>query len=224
MSADTGSPDARKAVDRTRVAARLATGVLVFLTLAALTVTILIAVVAGQPPDGFREPVFGDQRPVPYPPRSWAETQGAVERATVAALGVGVLATASVGLRRYAVDGTLLSRRQSLAVLATPPIVMVAVLALVLGVNRDAARLRPDCEAFRFDRAAFRAPDRDRWEPQVIGLRECGLLVGRRASQVRRLLGTPDPSIVGQPRNLWVFHDGAFSVGFNSLRAQELYP
>ena len=124
---------------------------------------------------------------------------------------------------RLASTGQLLRRRQAALVIAGPPVAVFALVTLALVTQRGDARIPPDCVTFRFSPATFRAAEPNHWEPEAIGLEECGLIVGRTTREVRQLLGEPDPRTPGQSHDLWMYHDGYFQVRFNGERVLELY-
>lgn len=210
-----------RTVDQVRSAARAASVVAILAAVAALVVTGVFAAVAGAAPNAFPE-FAAEIWPLPASAKTWAQAREAVAVTVAMALGVGVLAALALVLRRFGATGHLPRRRTVGAVVATPPIAVLALLTIVLALNRGEARLTPDCGTFRFDRVAFRSADPNRWEPQAIGLDECRLFAGRTTHEMRRLLGVPDPREPGQVRTAWSYHGGFFVVHFNRGRALEL--
>lgn len=206
------------AVSGARIGAGFAGAAFALIALAVGAVTIFASALAGEPPSA-----YGPEIEFAWSAHSWAQARVWVAVATGLALGVGLLVMLSAALLRFAATGLILRRRPALVLATAPPAAVLALLTLFLTVNRADARVLPDCQTFRFDRAAFRSTERNSWQPQAVGLDACGLVEGRKASEAQRLLGAPEPRTPEQIRSTWLYHGGAFELHFQSGRVQEMF-
>lgn len=146
-------------------------------------------------------------------PDTWAGTFKGVAISVPIVLVVMVMLTGLGALVGFAASG----RWPSVSTLLIAPSALTAgAMALILGallLMSPTAELRPNCDAFRFDRAAFASALRERWEPQTRGLGDCNVIEGLNRAQIEAKLGPADEDEYTSLR----YHDKAFVIDFKEL-------
>lgn len=170
----------------------------------AALVALLLAFTAVVPDASDTDGEFGSA------PNSWGSTFSGLTLSLGAVFVWALLLAAIVALLWFAATGRPLRRRVAL----WTPVAITGTVALVAGgwlfAKRGEARLATDCDAFRYDRAAFTSSDRAQWGAQVRGLADCDVLRGLTGPQVQTKLGSPQRIEPGG--GTFVYQDGALEI------------
>lgn len=150
-------------------------------------IVLLVGGMTAQAPD----PFIADGDPCCGHPDTWGEVRWGIVWTLAYAIADALLFSLAVALVRWGWVGRW-PRLKRLALLPAGAVILTSLaLAAAIVPLLDEGRTPPDCDSFGFDRSAWRSSDADARRDVAYGLSHCGLLDGRSARHVRRLLGRP---------------------------------